>query len=1494
MNTFQTHHPSNSFNLSLKPKKFMNKHKHLLLLYIAVILASISCVSGAEAELTGRVIMRAANCFSEQPHEHAHDIEYFVVDEKTKVRTKLNGAPAVFSKLKPDQKIRVKAAPNAQAKAGGGSKATGGVVASGADASFDAGSVEIIAEPAVAAAPAEVGQGAPTLKMLRCLLVFASSQDYPCAVNATATVDRLFNSPTNVNLGMQALTKGHYGIQLGNGTSQPASVSVQLNVNSAGQSAFYMEDLMLAKIASLGYDIYAYDRVLLFPPAGVSNFTAYAYYGSYNSDPTGMVSVYGSKYGNQYYLGGFLHELGHNFGFEHSNIGTNEYADGTCVMGSSHGAVDTECYNVAKLAERKWLAPYPGTEVAVSSDSTLNIYSPHEDPSNPPGALSVSIPGTNYYIGYRTDVRPYARLEHANLRNHVFVYKTTAFGPSDQVANLAPGQVFTGTGVRVIFENVGPNNSYGRVLIDVPSSNAIPHAPWQALIAARNTPKPVTLSATDGDGNPLSYSVVTNPTNGTLSGVAPNLVYTPNAGFLGVDKFTFKANDGTTDSNIAQVSMSVTLNGVDADVSIATTTPSGVEGGASGTFTLTRVGITTGTLSVNLTPSGTAVSGADYTAIASPIVFAANEISKTISVTPVNDTEYEDIETVTLSIAAGTGYQAAANSSATVTIADNDKPTVSVAVNATSLPEGSGGGLLTFSRSGATSVGPLMVYYAPTGTATLGGDYSLLSGSVLIPLGQTSVTVPVVVLQDAITEAPESLIVTVSANTAYNVATSPSNTVTMSISDDDEVNTVNIAVTDNYASEPAKGDGAGTFRITRSGSAASALTVNLLTSGTAMPGSDYVAIPAAVTIPAGQSSLTVTVTPLDEPEAEVDETVILNVLAGAGYSVGTSSTATVNLFDDELAQVQIEVYDPLCAEAAAADAGTFLFRRLGNRTAALTVNYTVSGTATPGTDYTALPGTVSISASNTSMTVALTPINDILVEGTETVILTLGPGTGYSVATQNTGTIEIRDDETVDVNLSIADANAAEGATVDPGSFRITRTSTATTPLTVSYTLRGTATNGTDYNALSGTATIPANATTVDVVVTPINDAILEGTESVIMTLTGGGATYDVSDTRTQTLWVKDDDTPAITLVATDTVAAEADGGTMNPGLYTFTASFAPANDLTLFYTVSGGTNGVDYDYLTGTIMLLAGQTSVTLALNPIDDELAEALESVGVTLSHGPNYNRGATTGGSVAIAASDKPVATITAVDSAAAENPVNTGKFLITLSKVVAASTTVTYTVGGTATTGADYTTLAAVSIAAGSNTALITVTPLNDALIEGPESVTVTLTSAATYTVGSSNTATVTIADDEISPPLAAWKQANFGADWNNELITGDLVDYDKDGLPNLMEYALSTNPNGPTEPADLSQSSIASNSLVLTFNRNVANTDITIIVQGSDNLNTWTDLASSVNGATTNALVNGVSVSESGTGSSRTVEVVDLYTTSDPTHPHRFMRIAVSH
>ncbi len=95
------------------------------------------------------------------------------------------------------------------------------------------------------------------------------------------------------------------------------------------------------------------------------------------------------------------------------------------------------------------------------------------------------------------------------------------------------------------------------VTVNAPANLAPTATDQNVTLEQDSSNNTIILSGSDADGDTLTYAVVTNPTNGTLSGTAPNLTYTPNAGYSGNDNFTFKVNDGTVDSNIATVGITV-------------------------------------------------------------------------------------------------------------------------------------------------------------------------------------------------------------------------------------------------------------------------------------------------------------------------------------------------------------------------------------------------------------------------------------------------------------------------------------------------------------------------------------------------------------------------------------------------------------------------------------------------------------------------------------------------------------------------------------------------------------------------------------------------------------------------------------------------------------------------------------------------------------------------------------------------------------------------
>ena len=126
----------------------------------------------------------------------------------------------------------------------------------------------------------------------------------------------------------------------------------------------------------------------------------------------------------------------------------------------------------------------------------------------------------------------------------------------DPVTGILSGVPSVPGAYPVVIRAIDTNNLSGQqaytIIINTP-----PIANDQSITLAQDTARVLSLTASDGEGDALTYLVVSQPAHGALSGTAPNLVYTPSSGYTGVDSFTFKANDGLADSNVATVNITV-------------------------------------------------------------------------------------------------------------------------------------------------------------------------------------------------------------------------------------------------------------------------------------------------------------------------------------------------------------------------------------------------------------------------------------------------------------------------------------------------------------------------------------------------------------------------------------------------------------------------------------------------------------------------------------------------------------------------------------------------------------------------------------------------------------------------------------------------------------------------------------------------------------------------------------------------------------------------
>jgi len=543
-----------------------------------------------------------------------------------------------------------------------------------------------------------------------------------------------------------------------------------------------------------------------------------------------------------------------------------------------------------------------------------------------------------------------------------------------------------------------------------------------------------------------------------------------------------------------------------SDASASETAPN------SGTFTVSRTGATTNDLTVSYSVGGTATSVSDYAALSGSVSIPVGSASATVTVSPVDDTEIEASETVVLTLSANAAYTIGSPASATVTIADNDQPTTTLptvtvtASDASASETAPNTGTFTVSRTGATT-NDLTVSYSVDGTATSVSDYAALSGSVSIPVGSASATVTVSPVDDTEIEASETAVLTLSANAAYSIGSPGSATVT--IADNDQPpTTLPTVIVEVGVADVTEGDlNVGTFTVIRSGETANELTVNYSLTGGALNGVDYAAMFGSVVIPVGSVSAAVEVDPIDDAFVEAAETVVITLSADASYVVGSPSSATVTIADNDFsagsAVVSVAATDPSAAEDEKLS-GAFTFTRTGSTVASVMVRYTVGGTAANGSDYDTLSGSVEIRKEKSSATVYVSPLKDSAIEGHETVMVTLLPDPAYTVDSLGSAIVTIADSSEsagpAVVSVVSSGPIATELGSV-PGTFTFARIDGRDEPLRVRYSIGGTASRGVDYSGLSGSVIFPRRKFVQQVNVTPIADARREGLETVVVTL---------------------------------------------------------------------------------------------------------------------------------------------------------------------------------------------------------------------------------------------------------------------------------------------------------------------------------------------------------------------------------------------------------
>ena len=218
------------------------------------------------------------------------------------------------------------------------------------------------------------------------------------------------------------------------------------------------------------------------------------------------------------------------------------------------------------------------------------------------------------------------------------------------------------------------------------------------------------------------------------------------------------------------------------------------------------------------------------------------------------------------------------------------------------------------------------------------------------------------------------------------------------------------------------------------------------------------------------------------------------------------------------------------ASAASEGAGTanLLLRLSKPATWAVTLNYSVGGTATPGVDHARLPGNVTFNPGQTTKTLPVVITDDTIDEPNETVVVTLTGAMGAALGATKVHTLTIQDnDPTPTVVFSAPSSAASEGAGTVNLLLNLSNPSAST--VTVNYSVGGTATPGIDYTTLPGSTTIAPGRTARYLPVTILDDQEDEPDETVIVTLTSA-LNATLGATRAATLTIRGNDLPTAIL----------------------------------------------------------------------------------------------------------------------------------------------------------------------------------------------------------------------------------------------------------------------------------------------------------------------------------------------------------------------------
>ena len=677
-----------------------------------------------------------------------------------------------------------------------------------------------------------------------------------------------------------------------------------------------------------------------------------------------------------------------------------------------------------------------------------------------------------------------------------------------------------------------------------------------------------------------------------------------------------------------------------------------------------------------------------------------------------------------------------------------------------------------------TAIAPLTLPAATGGTTPI--SYTLTGPSAgPLPTGLTFNETTRV-----LSGTPSAVGTTTLTYTATDAATTP-----VEVMDTFDV-TVLPVVTITQGTSPVTEGTAATFTVTATPAPAAALTVNVNVTQSGM----FIMGTAPTSLTVGTSgSGTLTVPTEGDTTDEVDGSITATLMMGTGYIVGSLSSATVTVNDNDgmaLPAIGISAAPATVTEGTAA---TFMVTASTAPASDLTVmvSVTQTGMFIMGT----APTMVEIPAGMISATLMVPTVDDATGEMSGSIQVTVTGGTGYIVGTPDRAVVTVED-------------NDVAGVTVTPTSLRTTeaagtsRTATFTVVLntpTTAHVVIGVSSSDMGEGTVSPDTLFFATSEwdqAQTVTVTGVDDDEADGdqTYTIMLPVSSADLNYDGISPVNVRVTNEDDDTAGFTVAPTTGLTTTEAGGTAT---FTVVLDSQPTVDVVIGVSSSDtgeGTVSPDTLFFATSEWDQAQTVTVTGVNDDVDDGEQMYIIELAAAVSTDPNYS--GVDPDDVSVSNTDNDAAptsiTLTVQPNSLSEGDSATDVTVTATldgGTTVSTATTVTLSLGGSAVSGTDYSATApTITIAAetATGTATFAIMPTDDGVVEGAENIVVSGTAMGGFT-GTVNLATVTLTDNDVAdatPPTLSTATVNG----NTLVLTYDEV-LDAGSVPAASAFTL---------------------------------------------------------------------------------------------------------